>query len=78
MRLVVTEFISMDGVIEGPGGEKDYKHSGWTIPYWTMRLARSSCRRCWLAMHSFWAGSLTRGSLLPGRPEQMNKGLQIE
>jgi hypothetical protein len=25
-RIVVTEFISLDGVIEAPGGGEDYKH----------------------------------------------------
>jgi dihydrofolate reductase len=29
--LYVTEFISLDGVIEAPGGEDDYKHTGWTF-----------------------------------------------
>jgi dihydrofolate reductase len=28
-RVVVTEFISLDGVIEAPGGEAGYKHTGW-------------------------------------------------
>jgi dihydrofolate reductase len=28
--LVVTEFISLDGVVEAPGGEEGYKHTGWT------------------------------------------------
>ncbi len=30
-KLVVTEFISLDGVIEAPGGGEDYKHGGWTF-----------------------------------------------
>jgi dihydrofolate reductase len=29
--LFVTEFISLDGVIEAPGGEESYKHTGWTF-----------------------------------------------
>src|SRR5262245_51569664 len=29
--LYVTEFISLDGVIEAPGGEENYKHTGWTF-----------------------------------------------
>jgi hypothetical protein len=33
-KLVVTEFMSLDGVIEGPGGDGVYKNAGWTIPYW--------------------------------------------
>lgn len=28
-KVVVTEFISLDGVIEAPGGEAGYKHTGW-------------------------------------------------
>jgi dihydrofolate reductase len=30
-RIVVTEFISLDGVIEAPGGGEEYKHAGWTF-----------------------------------------------
>jgi dihydrofolate reductase len=30
-RIVVTEFISLDGVIEAPGGDEDFKHAGWTF-----------------------------------------------
>ncbi|PZS07276.1 MAG: pyrimidine reductase [Acidimicrobiales bacterium] len=32
-RVIVTEFVSLDGVMEAPGGEPGYAHSGWTIPY---------------------------------------------
>lgn len=30
-RIVVTEFTSLDGVVEGPGGGEDYRHVGWTF-----------------------------------------------
>jgi dihydrofolate reductase len=30
-RIVVTEFVSLDGVIEAPGGGDDFKHAGWTF-----------------------------------------------
>jgi dihydrofolate reductase len=30
-NLFVTEFISLDGVVEAPGGEEGYRHSGWTF-----------------------------------------------
>jgi dihydrofolate reductase len=30
-RIVVTEFISLDGVIEAPGGGEPYAHGGWTF-----------------------------------------------
>ena len=32
-KLIVTEFVSLDGVIEAPGGEPSHPHSGWTVPY---------------------------------------------
>jgi dihydrofolate reductase len=32
-KLVVTEFISLDGVFEDPGGAEDYEHGGWTFEY---------------------------------------------
>ena len=30
-RIVVTEFISLDGVVEDPGGSEDYRHGGWSF-----------------------------------------------
>jgi dihydrofolate reductase len=30
-KIVVTEFVSLDGVIEAPGGGEEYKHAGWTF-----------------------------------------------
>jgi dihydrofolate reductase len=29
--LIVTSFVSVDGVMEGPGGEPGYRNSGWTF-----------------------------------------------
>src|SRR2546422_1635893 len=30
-RIVVTEFVSLDGVMEAPGGGENFKHAGWTF-----------------------------------------------
>src|SRR5882762_11070156 len=30
-RIVITEFVSLDGVMEAPGGGEDYEHAGWTF-----------------------------------------------
>jgi dihydrofolate reductase len=30
-KIVVTEFVSLDGVMEDPGGAEDYRHGGWTF-----------------------------------------------
>ena len=38
-QLIVAEFITLDGVIQAPGGEDEdteggFTHGGWTRPYW--------------------------------------------
>ena len=33
-KLVVSEFVSLDGVMEDPGGVENFEHGGWTMPYW--------------------------------------------
>jgi dihydrofolate reductase len=32
-RIVVTEFVSLDGVMEDPGGAENYRHGGWTFEF---------------------------------------------
>jgi dihydrofolate reductase len=32
-RIVVTEFVSLDGVMEDPGGAEDFKYGGWSFEY---------------------------------------------
>jgi dihydrofolate reductase len=32
-NLIVTEFISVDGVIEDPGGSEDFEHGGWSFKF---------------------------------------------
>jgi len=40
-NLVVSEFISLDGVIEAPGGEKSLgERSGWSLPYFSDETAQ--------------------------------------
>src|SRR5215211_6706980 len=38
-EIIVAEFISLDGVIQAPGGAEEdteggFTHGGWTMPYW--------------------------------------------
>lgn len=37
-KLIVTELVSLDGVMEAPGGEPGYPHSGWVSPRYTDEL----------------------------------------
>lgn len=38
-KLIVSEFMSLDGVMQAPGGKDEdrdggFEHGGWTVPYW--------------------------------------------
>ncbi len=44
-KLIVNEFISLDGVIQAPGGAEEdmdggFTHGGWTMPYWHDEIGR--------------------------------------
>ena len=39
-KLVVTEFVSLDGVMEAPGGE-DFKYPGWSFAFVTDGIERA-------------------------------------
>src|SRR3954447_17028961 len=32
-KIAITEFMSIDGVIEDPGGAEDYKYGGWSFEF---------------------------------------------
>jgi dihydrofolate reductase len=32
-RIVVTEFVSLDGVMEDPGGAEEFQHGGWSFEF---------------------------------------------
>ena len=39
-KVVVTEFVSLDGVMEDPGGAEGFEHGGWTMPYWNDEIGK--------------------------------------
>ena len=45
-KLIVSEFITLDGVIQAPGGKDEdrdngFAHGGWTLPYWHDDIGKS-------------------------------------
>jgi len=43
-KLIVTEFVSLDGVMEAPGGESGYIHTGWVADFFTDELGEYKFR----------------------------------
>ena len=42
MRMaIVSEFVSLDGVMEDPGGTEKFEHGGWTMPFWSEEIGKS-------------------------------------
>ncbi|MGA9797110.1 MAG: dihydrofolate reductase family protein [Rhizomicrobium sp.] len=37
-KLIVTEFITADGVIEAPGPSHDFKYAGWSMNFWNAQI----------------------------------------
>ena len=68
-KLIVAEFISMDGVIQAPGGADEdpdggFSHGGWTRPYWHDDIG----------MHFFQAISQADALLLGRKTWQIHGG----
>ena len=45
-KLIVSEFMTLDGVMQAPGGKDEdrdggFEHGGWKIPYWHDDIGRS-------------------------------------
>ena len=39
-KVAVSMFVSLDGVMEDPGGAEKSEHGGWTVPYWNEEIAK--------------------------------------
>jgi dihydrofolate reductase len=40
-KIVVGMFVSLDGVIEGPGPTDNFEHAGWTMPYFNEEVGQA-------------------------------------
>jgi len=45
-KLIVSEFVTLDGVMQAPGGADEdrdggFEHGGWTLPFWHDDIGRS-------------------------------------
>ena len=56
--LIVSEFMTLDGVVEAPGGEPTHPHAGWTMPYGVPELFEYKLRET-LEAESLLLGRVT-------------------
>jgi dihydrofolate reductase len=45
-KLIVSEFVTLDGVMQAPGGKDEdrdggFEHGGWTLPYWHDEIGKT-------------------------------------
>jgi hypothetical protein len=43
-KVIVSEFVTLDGVMEDPGGAEKFKHGGWSFQFWNEEAARYKFR----------------------------------
>lgn len=67
--LIVTEFVSLDGVMEAPGGEPGYAHTGWVAPRFTDELMAYKLEEQ-LAAETLLLGRTTYESFVGAWPER--------
>ncbi len=39
-KVIVSEFVTLDGVMEDPGGAEKFAHGGWSMPYWHEEIGK--------------------------------------
>lgn len=67
--LIVTEFVSLDGVMQAPGGEPGYAHTGWVAPRFTDELMAYKLEEQ-LAAETLVLGRITYESFVGAWPER--------
>ena len=71
-KLIIHEFISLDGVIQAPGGAEEdteggFKYGGWTMPYWHDEIGAA-----------FFQSMQTTDALLLGRKTWQGHGAAFD
>ena len=75
MRLVITEFITLDGVVQAPGGPEEdtddgFAHGGWSFPYFDEEVMGSFFDQGIEDAEAFLFGRRTWQSMAAAWPER--------
>ena len=75
MRIVITEFISLDGVVQAPGGPDEdtdggFAHGGWSHPFFDPRPSAAASTTRWPSAEALLFGRRTWQSMAAAWPER--------
>ena len=78
-KLIVSEFVTLDGVMQAPGGKDEdrdggFEHGGWTLPYWHDDIGKTFVAMMQDAMRSCSAGART--SPTPRRSSRCRRAIR--
>jgi hypothetical protein len=68
-RLIVSEFVTLDGVTEAPGGEPTHPHTGWVEPHGVPEVFEYKLEET-LAAESLLLGRVTYESFASAWPDR--------
>jgi dihydrofolate reductase len=72
-KVVVTEFLSLDGVMEDPGGAEKFEHGGWTRSYWSDEIGQFKFEEL-MASDALLLGRVTYQGFAAAWPSQKDEG----
>jgi hypothetical protein len=53
-KVIVSEFVTLDGVMEDSGGAEKFEYSGWTMPYWNEEIVKFKFDELFAVLPTFW------------------------
>src|SRR3954462_5197680 len=74
-KLIVSEFITLDGVIQAPGGEDEdrdggFAHGGWSHPFFDVEAMGAALGEAWAATRARLFGRRTYDTMAGAWPDR--------
>ncbi|MGN6693795.1 MAG: dihydrofolate reductase family protein, partial [Aquihabitans sp.] len=75
MRIVINEFISLDGVIQAPGGPEEdtdggFAHGGWSLPFFDPEVMGAAIGEGFASVEALLFGRRTFQGMAAAWPER--------
>jgi hypothetical protein len=67
-KVIVSTYVTLDGVMEDPGGTGEFEHRGWTMPFFDEEAGKYARDQLLASDALLLGGRPTKCSRLRGRP----------